>query len=44
VEYIDSKNVQYLIRGNGNFNLGEIYYNYKDEVPKEVKCVEISRL
>ena len=31
VDYSDSKNVQYLIRGNGKFNLGEIDYNYQDE-------------
>ena len=31
VAYSDSKNVQYLIRGNGIFNLGESYFTYKDE-------------
>ena len=29
VEYSDSKNVQYLIRGNGIFNLGQSYFNYQ---------------
>ena len=42
VEYSDSQNVQYLIRGNGNFNLGQIYYSYKDEIPENVKCMEVS--
>lgn len=42
VKYSDSKNVQYLISGNGNFNLGEIYYSYKDEMPEEVKCMPTS--
>ncbi len=40
VGYSDSKNVQYLIRGNGNFNLGQTYYNYKDEASEETKCME----
>ncbi len=31
VKYSDSKNVQYLIRGNGIFNLGQIYFTYQDE-------------
>lgn len=31
VSYSDSKNVQYLIRGNGVFNLGQSYFNYLDE-------------
>ncbi|MGM9881613.1 MAG: hypothetical protein ACI31S_02075 [Bacilli bacterium] len=31
VEYSDSKNVQYLIRGNGTFNLGQCYFNYQDD-------------
>ena len=30
VGYSDSKNVQYLIRGNGMFNLGQSWYNYQD--------------
>lgn len=42
VGYSDSKNVQYLIRGNGNFNLGQIYHSYKDEMPEEVKCMPTS--
>ncbi|MGN1379663.1 MAG: hypothetical protein ACI4XR_04665 [Bacilli bacterium] len=29
VGYSDSKNVQYLIRGNGIFNLGQSYFNYQ---------------
>ncbi len=37
VEYLDSKNVQYLIRGNGNFNLGPVFHNYRDEDLKEAK-------
>lgn len=39
VECSDSKNVQYLIRGNGDFNLGQIYHSYKDEMSEEVKCM-----
>lgn len=31
VRYSDSKNVQYLIRGNGIFNLGQSYFTYQDE-------------
>lgn len=31
VGYSDSKNVQYLIRGNGIFNLGQGYLSYQDE-------------
>lgn len=31
VGYSDSKNVQYLIRGNGIFNLGQSYFNYQDD-------------
>ena len=31
VGYSDSKNVQYLIRGNGVFNLGQSYLTYQDE-------------
>ena len=31
VDYSDSKNVQYLIRGNGIFNLGQSNFNYFDE-------------
>ncbi|MGM9876703.1 MAG: hypothetical protein ACI310_05710 [Bacilli bacterium] len=31
VEYSDSKNVQYLIRGNGIFNLGQSYFSYQDD-------------
>lgn len=31
VEYSDSKNVQYLIRGNGIFNLGQSCFNYQDD-------------
>lgn len=31
VGYSDSKNVQYLIRGNGIFNLGQSYFAYQDE-------------
>lgn len=31
VEYSDSKNVQYLIRGNGTFNLGQSYFSYQDD-------------
>lgn len=31
VGYSDSKNVQYLIRGNGIFNLGQGYLTYQDE-------------
>lgn len=42
VGYSDSKNVQYIIRGNGNFNLGQIYHSYKDEMPEEVKCMPTS--
>ena len=38
--YSDSKNVQYLIRGNGNFDLGQIYYCYKDEIQDETKLLE----
>lgn len=34
VEYSDSKNVQYLIRGNGIFNFGQSYHNYQDERKK----------
>lgn len=29
--YSDSKNVQYLIRGNGTFNLGQSCFTYQDE-------------
>jgi len=29
--YLDSKNVQYLIKGNGNFKLENIDYNYLQE-------------
>ena len=32
--YCDSKNVQYLIKGNGIFNLGQIYFNYQDDRKK----------
>lgn len=39
VGYSDSKKCQYLIRGNGNFNLGQIYHSYKDEISEEVKCM-----
>lgn len=40
VGYSDSKNVQYLIRGNGNFNLGQIFFNYSDEkIEGENKCM-----
>lgn len=42
VGYSDSKNVQYLIRGNGNFNLGQIYHSYKDGMPEEIKCMVTS--
>ena len=37
--YLDSKNVQYLIKGNGNFKLGEVGYNYlaKQKVKEYVK-------
>ena len=35
VGYSDSKNVQYLIRGNGLFNLGQSSFNYQD-VRKEI--------
>jgi len=31
VGYSDSKNVQYLIKGNGIFNLGQSYFAYQDE-------------
>ena len=31
VNYSDSKNVQYLIRGNGKFKLGQSSYLYQDE-------------
>ena len=31
VEYSDSKNCQYLIRGTGIFNLGQSYANYQDD-------------
>ena len=31
VKYSDSKNVQYLIKGNGIFNLGQSYLTYQDE-------------
>ena len=31
VEYTDSNNVQYLIKGNGIFNLGESKFFYQDE-------------
>lgn len=31
VEYSDSKDVQYLIKGNGIFNLGQSYFVYQDE-------------
>lgn len=31
INYSDSKNVQYIIRGNGNFKLGEVYHYYQDE-------------
>ncbi len=34
VGYSDSKNVQYLIRGNGIFNLGQSYFAYQDERKK----------
>ena len=40
VEYSDSKNVQYIIRGTGKFKLGQIYHSYKDETSKETKCME----
>ena len=40
VGYSDSRNVQYLIRGTGNFNLKEINYGYKDELQKESKSIE----
>lgn len=42
VGYSDSKNVQYLIRGNGYFNLGKIYYSYKDDIIEEAKCMSKS--
>lgn len=31
VEYSDSKDVQYLIKGNGIFSLGQSYFAYQDE-------------
>ena len=31
VGYSDSKNVQYLIKGNGIFNLGQSTFNYQDD-------------
>lgn len=31
MSYSDSKNVQYLIKGNGIFNLGQSSFNYQDE-------------
>lgn len=31
VDYSDSKNVQYLIRGNGMFHLGQSNYSYQEE-------------
>lgn len=31
VGYSDSKNVQYLIKGTGKFNLGQCYHNYQDD-------------
>lgn len=31
VGYSDSKNVQYLVRGNGIFNLGQSYFSYQDD-------------
>lgn len=31
VGYSDSKDVQYLIKGNGIFNLGQSYFTYQDE-------------
>lgn len=37
VKYSDSKNAQYLIKGNGNFNLKQSNYMYQDEeisIPK----------
>lgn len=42
VGYSDSRNVQYLIRGNGNFNLGQIFPCYRDEVLKESECIVTS--
>ena len=39
VEYSDSKNVQYIIRGTGKFKLGQIYHSYKDETSKETECM-----
>jgi len=44
VEYTDSKNVQYLIRGNGKFNLGPVFNNYKDEDLEEDKCKDNSKV
>ena len=39
--YLDSKNVQYLIKGNGNFKLGEVDYNY---IVKSEKSLKISKV
>lgn len=33
VGYSDSKNVQYLIRGNRDFHLGPVWYDYGDDQP-----------
>ena len=36
VGYSDSKNVQYLIIGNGDFNLGQVPSCYQDSEPEEI--------
>ncbi len=36
VGYSDSKNVQYLIIGNGDFNLGQVPSCYQDSQPEEI--------
>lgn len=41
VAYTDSKNVQYLIKGNGIFNLGQSDYLYKDKEREKNKVLTL---
>lgn len=44
VKYSDSKNIQYLIKGNGNFKLGQSNYLYKEIEMKETnKTLKLSK-
>lgn len=43
VGYTDSKNVQYLIKGNAIFNLGQSHYLYKDKEVEKNKVLTLKK-